>query len=75
MFNLKTKQVVVLTLILLALPGSADVEKAWQWAETLPKGAALPKFEAMDHLGNRYASTELIGETGMLLFLNRSTDW
>ena len=48
-------------------------EYSEQWGPTL--GSELVVLEAFDQSGQMRTLTDLTGERGLLLFLNRSADW
>ena len=50
-------------------------EPSYAWAPALEIGEVLPQFELADQSGRLYAAEDLPGDTGMMLFFNRSTDW
>jgi hypothetical protein len=49
--------------------------QAAEWATALPNGATLPMIEAPDTQGLLQTNDTLMGENGLLLQFNRSSDW
>jgi len=62
----------VLLLVTLAWLGQSQ---AAEWATSLPNGAMLPMIEAPDAQGLQQTNDTLMGENGLLLQFNRSSDW
>lgn len=60
-------------LALLALAADADDAYSAAWGPAL--GSPLPVLEAPDHTGQPRTFENLKGPRGLLLFMNRSTDW
>lgn len=59
---------------LMALAGSgvaADYQDEWG----PPAGSAMPAIDAPDQTGTPRTLDDLVGERGVLLFVNRSADW
>jgi hypothetical protein len=48
---------------------------AAEWATALPNGATLPMIQAPDTQGLQQTNDTLMGENGLLLQFNRSSDW
>jgi hypothetical protein len=70
---LKMKQIKgVLLLTTLVWLGQGQ---AAEWATALPNGATLPMIEAPDTQGLQQTNDSLMGENGLLLQFNRSSDW
>lgn len=62
----------ILPLLVLAASGaSADYVDEWGPAV----GSRIPPLEVSDQDGNPRTLADLSGESGLLLFLNRSADW
>ncbi len=62
-----------LVLILVAPAGYATDDYSAAWGPAL--GTPLPLLEAPDHTGQPRTFENLTGPRGLLLFMNRSTDW
>lgn len=63
----------VLSLAGLSATFAVADEYSEQWGPTL--GSELVVLEAFDQSGQLRTLTDLAGERGLLLFLNRSADW
>jgi|AntAceMinimDraft_12_1070368.scaffolds.fasta_scaffold225897_2 hypothetical protein len=50
-------------------------ESVPEWASALPDGSNLPLIEAPDTQGVLQTNDTLMGENGLLLQFNRSSDW
>jgi hypothetical protein len=61
-------------LLLTTLAWMAQAHAA-DWAPTLPAGATLPMIDAPDTKGVPQTNDTLMGENGLLLQFNRSSDW
>ena len=60
-------------LLTTAVIGTGTATHAAPWGP--PVGAPLPLLEAPDHTGRIRNLENLRGPHGLLLFMNRSTDW
>lgn len=47
----------------------------WEWAPKFKVGDQFPPISAPDQNGERRTLADLVGEKGVVLFLNRSFDW
>ena len=63
----------VAVLIGLVAPAALADEYADQWGPRV--GTAMPLLAANDHTGAPRELSNLAGDKGLLLFLNRSADW
>jgi hypothetical protein len=62
----------ILPLLVLTAPGAwADYVDEWGPAV----GSRIPALEVSDQDGKQRTLADLSGESGLLLFLNRSADW
>lgn len=59
-------------MVLAVVAGTAGADSG-DWGP--PEGQPLPLLEAPDQLGRLQSFDTLKGRRGMLLFMNRSTDW
>jgi hypothetical protein len=63
------------TLAVVAVLGWLPQAHAEEWAPALLNGATLPAIEAPDTLGQIQTNETLMGENGLLMQFNRSSDW
>lgn len=54
---------------------SHSAESSTEWASALADGSTLPMIEAPDTQGVLQTNDTLMGENGLLLQFNRSSDW
>jgi hypothetical protein len=62
-------------LLLLATLAWTTQGHAAEWASDLPDGSTLPMLAAPDTQGVLQTNDTLMGENGLLLQFNRSSDW
>lgn len=67
------RRALALASLLLACAAVSAEEYAATWGPAV--GAALPVLEAPDHTGRTRTFQDLAGPRGLLLFMNRSTEW
>ncbi|PCH63895.1 MAG: hypothetical protein COC19_00520 [SAR86 cluster bacterium] len=54
---------------------SSALAQDYDWAPDFPVGANIPAIEALDQHGQLRNFDDLVGDKGLILFLNRSFDW